>query len=143
MSATAAQIQRLRRMTDEPGTADYDDPTVAEYIERYPLMDERGQKPYTYDTSTSPPTEDANEDWLPTYDINAAAADVWQEKAAAITEDFDFSADGASYQRSQKYQHALEMAAYYRRKRSMATITQRPDVSGIDASYVVNAAEGD
>ena len=143
MSATAAQIQRLRRMTDEPGTADYDDPTVAEYIERYPLMDERGQKPYTYDTSTSPPTEDANEDWLPTYDINAAAADVWQEKAAAITEDFDFSADGASYQRSQKYQHALEMAAYYRRKRSMATITQRPDVSGIDASYVVNAAEED
>jgi len=143
MSATAAQIKRLRRMTDELDLVTYDDPAVAEYIERYPLMDERGQKPYTHDTSTSPPTQDDNDDWLPTYDINAAAADVWQEKAATLAADFDFSADGASYTRSQTYQHAIEMAAYYRRRRSMATITQRPDVSGIDASYVVNAAEED
>ena len=143
MSATAAQIQRLRRMVDESGTADYDNPTVAEYIERYPLMDERGQKPYTYDVSTSPPTQDDNDDWLPTYDLNAAAADVWQEKAATLAGDYDFSADGASYTRSQTHQHAIEMAAYYRRKRSMSTITQRPDISGADTSYVVNAAEED
>ena len=143
MSATAAQIQRLRRMVDEPTTEDYDDPTVAEYIERYPLMDERGQKPYTYNASTSPPTQDDNDDWLPTYDLNAAAADVWEEKAATLAADFDFSADGASYTRSQSYQHAIEMAAYYRRRRSMKTITQRPDMSGVDASYVVNAAEED
>ena len=141
MSATAAQIQRLRRMVNEPGTADYDNPTVTEYIERYPLMDERGQKPYTYDTSTSPPTKDDNEDWLPTYDLNAAAADVWEEKAAALAEDYDFSADGASFKRSQSHQHATKMAAYYRRRRSMKTITQRPDKGRIDATYVVNAAE--
>lgn len=142
MSATAAEVARLRRMvneTDEYG--DYTDSDLEDYIERYPRMDERGQKPYTYDTSTSPPTEEENDDWVPTYDLNAAAADIWEEKAAALAADFDFSADGASYTRSQKYQQAKDMAAHYRRRRSATTVTQRPDISASDEDYRVNVAE--
>ena len=41
-SATAAQIARLRRMVAEPTEDPYDDDTLAAYIERYPLLDERG-----------------------------------------------------------------------------------------------------
>ena len=42
------------------------------------------------DTSTSPPTLSENDDWIPTYDLHAAAADVWQEKGAAVAEDLAF-----------------------------------------------------
>jgi hypothetical protein len=35
------------------------------------------------------------------YDVQAAAADVWQQKAAHVADRFDFSADGASFKASQ------------------------------------------
>lgn len=36
-----------------------------------------------------------------TYDVYAAAADVWRQKAGHVADRFDFSADGASYKASQ------------------------------------------
>lgn len=124
MSATAAQIARLRRMVNEPDDTTYADGLLAEYIERYCLMDERGQEPFTaWDTSTTPPTRDANDSWIPTYDLASAAADIWDEKAAVVATDFNFAADGGRYDRAQVAEKFTERARYYRSRRALRTIT--------------------
>ncbi len=122
MSATAAELARLRRMVNEPETTTYDDILLAQYIEKYALMDERGQEPYTWDRSTEPPTKDANENWIPTYDLNSAAADIWDEKAAVVAADFNFSADGGRYDRGQVAEMFVKRARYYRSRRAIRTI---------------------
>jgi hypothetical protein len=49
-----------------------------------------------------------------TYDMNAAAADVWRKKASHYApSSFDFSTDNHRIDRSQVYDHALEMASYF------------------------------
>ena len=122
MSATATQIAELRRMTGEPTTDPYTDEILADYIERYPCLDELGQEPYTWDTSTEPPSQVENDFWIPTYDIDAAAADVWQEKASTVAACFDFSADGGRYSRSQVYAQYMQQARFYRSRRKPQTM---------------------
>jgi len=122
MSATAAQIARIRRLVDEPtGDNGYTDAVIAEYIETYPGPDERGEAPYTWDTSTQPPSKETNESWIPTYDLQAAAADIWEEKAATLAEDYDFTADGGNYSRAQAYANYMTKARYHRARRKMGT----------------------
>jgi len=122
MSATAAQIAQVRRMVNEPDDTTYDDDAISVFIERYPLLDERGEAPYTWDTSTSPPTQEDNEDWIATYDLHAAAADIWDEKAAVVAVDFDFSADGGNYSRSQVVQQFERQARAHRARRRPGAI---------------------
>lgn len=129
MAATAAMITQVREMTNEVNSATYSSTRLAEIIERYPVIDERGEAPYTWDVSSSPPTKDDNEEWLPTYDLNSAAADVWEQKAAAAAADYDYSADGANLHRSQVYQQCQRQASLYRSRRQPRTITQRPEPS--------------
>ena len=124
MTATAAMIAEVRRKIGEPTEVVYSDLIIQTQIEKYPLIDERGEVPFTYDTSTQPPTQDANEDWIVTYDLNAAAADFMDEKAAAFAADFDFTADGASYKRSQAYIQMKALARTYRSRRSPNVIEQ-------------------
>lgn len=104
MTASASDVARLRRLVNEPTTTTYDDDALAEYIERYPVTDSAGLDP-----------EDAG--WAATYDLNAAAADIWGEKAAALQGQYDFSADGGSYSRGQQYEQAVKMANYYAARR--------------------------
>jgi hypothetical protein len=118
MSATAAQVARVRRMVNEADDTTYDDDAIADYIESYPLIDERGEEPYTWDTSTSPPTQEDNDDWIATYDLHAAAADIWEEKAAVVAVDFDFRADGGQYSRSQVVEAYQALARYHRARRA-------------------------
>lgn len=137
MTVTADQIAQLRRMTAEPTTTTYSDAAITAYIERYPLMDALGHPPYV-NSSTTPVTLVANTEWTATYDLNAAAADVWEEKAAAVSSQFDFSADGASFSLSQQYQQADKMTRHYRARRSASTITliavPRPaDADGLES----------
>ena len=143
MSATAAQVTRLRRMTSELSAATYSDEDLQGYIEAHPLIDERGEEPGVYDTSTSPPTWETNAGWVPTYDLHAAAADIWTEKAATLAGDFDFNADGANYQRSQSHEHATQMAIFHTRRQAARTITQRPEPEKPSLGWVANAAEED
>lgn len=57
------------------------------------------------------------------YDLNAAAADVWRRKAAHVAPtSFDFSTDNHSVNRSQVYKHSLEMADYFEGK-SIESVT--------------------
>jgi hypothetical protein len=123
MTATADQIAELRRMTAEPTITPYSHDILEAIIERYPRLDANGEDPYTWDKTTTPPTQTANPKWSPTYDLNAAAADVWNEKASATAADFDFSADGGNYHRSQRFEQYMKQARYYRSRASAKTGT--------------------
>lgn len=58
------------------------------------------------------------------YDLQAAAADVWRRKAAHLAPtSFDFSTDNHSISRSQVYQHCLEMASFFEGKSGDAVQT--------------------
>ncbi len=98
MTATAAQIAQLRRMVAEPTDATYDDMALAGYIEAH----DRGEAGY---------------------DLHAAAADIWEEKAAALAGNMDFTADGATHHLSQQYQQAMAQAELHRRKAIATMVT--------------------
>jgi len=147
MAATAAQIAKLRRMINEPAFDPYTDDVLTTYIESYPVMDERGEVPYTWDTSTEPPTQDDNDNWVDTYDLHAAAADIWEEKASVVSADFDFSADGGKYTRSQVYEQYMANARMHKSRRCVRTGTlyKWPEESGTSATnetpWIVNNPE--
>lgn len=143
MSATTEQIAQLRRMVDEPTADTYTDEDLAGYVEKHPLLDERGEVPYTWDTSTSPPTQTANDDWIPTYDLHAAAAEIWEEKAAAPAGDYDFQADGGQYSRSQVFEQCMEQARYHRARRKPRTHTlfMHPKPSSVERGWIANLPE--
>ena len=125
MTATAEQVARLRRIVNESDATTYNDAALRIYIERYPLLDALGHEPYV-ESETSPGTLEANDDWTATYDLNAAAADIWAEKAAALASEFDFSAGGQNFTRSQGYQMMMQQSRYYRARRAMGTIRAWP-----------------
>ena len=127
-SVTAAQIAQVRRMVNEPLTTTYSDAIITTYIETYPLVDENGEAPRVPSTIT-PGSMMVNPDWTATYDLHAAAADIWEEKAAVVSVDYDFSADGSSLSRSQVYEQMMAQARHHRSRRSPKTITQIPDVA--------------
>jgi hypothetical protein len=109
MTATADQITRVRRMVNERDATNYSDETIQTFIEDHPLVDAEGFSP-------------DQDNWTATYDLNASAADIWEEKAALRADDFDFSVDGGNYTRSQAYEQAMKQARYYRSRRSHKTI---------------------
>ena len=122
MAATAAQIAQVRRMVVEPTADPYTDELVQGFIESYPLLDVLGTEPFQIDYTTTPPTQIEQVGWIPTYDLPAAAAAIWEEKAGTLSQDFDFQADGGSYTRSQAYEQAMKQARYYRARRAPGTI---------------------
>jgi hypothetical protein len=138
MTVTAAQISQLRRMVAEPTTTPYTDAVLTEYIERYPHMDEWGETPLDG-------WGEVNANWTATYDLNGAAADVWQEKAGAVAGKFDFSADGGNYSQSQQYEQFMKQCRYYRSRRIPSTVrlVKFPQETEDDESWIGNLPEGD
>lgn len=59
------------------------------------------------------PTED---DYVPTWDLNRAAAEGWRWKAARLAMAYDFQADGATYNRSQMLAMCEKMITQYQRR---------------------------
>lgn len=119
---TAAQIATVRRMVAEPLTTTYTDDLITAFIETYPHIDEQGEEPFTLSSAT-PPVHETNENWMPTYDLNAAAADIWQEKAANWITQHDFSADGGNYSVSQVYDMMMKQVRYYRARKRPTSVT--------------------
>ena len=136
-AVTAAQLLTLRRMVAEPLTTTYSDALLTTIIESYPTMDENGESSRIHaidsnDTVVYTADMDVldmvtNDDWIPTYDMNAAASQIWQEKAAVPAADYDFNADGGSHSRSQVYEQTMKMARFYGAKRKASTITLKPE----------------
>lgn len=112
----AADIVRFRRMIAESGTATYSDSALLTIIAGYPLPDAGGEWPYL--TSGS-----VNTAWTGTYDLAAAAAEVWENKGGAVSDNFDFTADGATYHKEQQYKHRMQQARYYRARRAPGSYT--------------------
>lgn len=143
MSVTAAMLEQLRRMVNEPDdTNGYDDDTLTAILDDYPLIDEQGEEPYTWDTATSPPTQDANEDWIATYDLHAAAARVWEEKATSWADKYDFSADGGQFVRHQAFDQHMQMARYHNARRAVRNLRAYawPKPTADVTSWVANEA---
>lgn len=136
---TATDVARLRRMVNEAGTATYSDALLIATIAYYPVPDETGRDPRLYSGS-------ADTDWTPTYDLAAAAADIWQEKAAALaTGAFDFTADGATFNRSQVSAAAKTEAVRWAGRRMALPRVLRAELGpGTDTRYwISNLAEPD
>jgi len=147
MTVTAAQLAQLRRMIAESTEATYDDELVTAYIEKHKLLDERGQEPYTLDETTTPPSLDDNDEWIATYDLNAAAADIWEEKLSALIgtgTQMDFAADGSNFRQSQVADQYRERARYYRSRASSKTMTLHKwpeETTTNDFPWIVNLPE--
>jgi len=140
---TVAQIAALRRMVAEPTTTTYSDALLINFIEAYPHLDEQGELPYTLSSAT-PPAQTPNDNWIPTYDLHAAAGDVWEEKASTIVHKFDFSADGGSYSASKQYEQYMAQARYHRSRRLPSTTTLHKSPREIDpALWIANLPEKD
>ena len=137
---TNVQIATMRRMVSEPTTTTYSDTLLIDAILRYPHMDEFGELP-TDDDGVE------NADWTATYDLNGAAADIWQEKAGAIASKFDFSADGGNFSMSLQYEQYMKQARYYRSRRmpSTAMAVKHPKelITLTDETWIGNLAEPD
>jgi hypothetical protein len=114
-------------MVDEPTSDTYDDDALTEYIERYAVKDALGTEPWEYDFSTTPPTRSEDSNWMPTYDLHAAAADIWAEKASVIAEDYDFVGDGGNLKRSQKYEQYMKQSRYHFARKRAKTHRQWPE----------------
>lgn len=100
MAASASDVSRLRRLIAEPTPDNYSDADLEDVIERYPIDDSDGNEP-------------SDSDWVATYDLFLSAAEVWTEKAATLVAAgaYDFTADDASFKRSQMYEQYTKMAA--------------------------------
>ena len=115
MTASNASILRLRRMTSEPDNETYSDALMASYLEAWPLIDSEGRS--------------SDEDqWTEAYDLHAAAADIWEEKAASYHDKYSFGADGSTYQANQMHENAMEQARYHRARQKASTklVVKRP-----------------
>lgn len=123
-------------MVGEVNSSTYSDTVLAEYIERAPLIDSLGRDPYVV-SATTPPVMIANVDWVATYDLNLAASEIFSEKASALAAQFDFSEDGQSFSRRQKYENAEKQARIFRAKRSAQAIKLYPYPLANPTAYTV------
>lgn len=94
-------VRRLRRMVNEKDDSTYNDDDIRAYLEAWPLVDSLGK------------TAD-DDGWSEAYDLHAAAAEIWDEKAAAASVKHDFNADGASFSSSQLYDHCMRQSKHHR-----------------------------
>jgi hypothetical protein len=101
----------------------YLDADMTTYIARYPLCDQEGQDPIYRDTSTTPVTLLSQDEWIPTWDIRRAAADICYEKEADASTCFDVNADGADMKRDQIVQHWKNLGDKYLSMASPRMIT--------------------
>ncbi len=105
----ASAVADLRRMVAEPGGTTYTDAVLRSIIARYPFQDAAGLGPV--DTG-----------WVPRYDLNAAAADVWAEKeataqatAGGVIKTISDNGTTISYA-ADSVATARQMADYYRKR---------------------------
>lgn len=57
-----------------------------------------------------------DEGWIPTWDLNAGAADGWEYKAGLVAGGYDFGEDGQHFNRSQMYAQFIAQADRFRRR---------------------------
>lgn len=93
-------------MTSEPFGGSFSNEALWDAIERYPLA--------YYDPDTGQWYEPGDTGWVARYDLYGAAADVLEEKAAAVAGEIDYTDQGASYKAGALSDKYLRMAQTYR-----------------------------
>lgn len=58
----------------------------------------------------------SDEDWEPTFDLDAAAAEGWRTKAGRVAPRFGVTLDGGTLHRQQIYVHCMSQATLYAKK---------------------------
>lgn len=99
----AEALARLENMTQSDVEPSLSAPEVADLLDQAKRADSEDRA-----------ISDA--EWVPTWDLNAAAAEGWRWKAGKVAGRFSVTLDGASLQRAQIYAHCLGMADRYARK---------------------------
>lgn len=129
------EVVRVRRLVSEPTQTPYNDDIIRETIALHPLVDRNDREPfYTCPTTISL-------EWVPTWDLYAAAADIWTEKAAAVACKVDFDADGVDVKRSDLHTHYLAQARFCASRRlatSIALVAQ--ERADKNKTYIVGNA---
>jgi len=102
---------RLGAPDVESGTAVFKVEDTAGTVSGYSVDYARGVVTFTADQS-------GKSFWWSgfSYDLNAAAADIWRMKASHVANLVDFSTDGHSVKRSQQAKQYLDMAGYYQNR---------------------------
>lgn len=78
--------------------------------------------------------QDAGGLWIPTWDLNKAAAEGWRWKAAKLSKKFDFASDNQEFSVRQRHANALLMVEQYRRKSGGTfQVDARQDFANISA----------
>ena len=91
MAVSGAELSKIRRMIADPAPGEFDDGELLDAIGLYPL-------------TTG-------------YDLNAAARDLWEQKAALYAgRETQFSADGASFTYGDLFDKAMKMRMFYASK---------------------------
>ena len=78
-------------------------PEVEDIVDQAARPDAEGHTPYA-------------DDWLPTFDLNAACAQAWELKAVRTATKFDANIDGQQLDRSQIHDQCIKMARFWRGK---------------------------
>jgi len=123
-------IADLRRKIGERENIEpWTDEVLTQVLQAFALPDAEGNAP-------------GSDNWVPTYDTNAAAASVWDEKAAMFASEIDATVDGTTVRRSQRFRHARQMAAYYRAQRGarVVAMTSFGDVANVTLDEVSDGA---
>lgn len=66
-------------------------------------------------------TENGVAKWTPTYDTFAAIGDGWEMKASMCVGNYAFSSDGQTFNRQQVYDHCMDMAKSWKRRKAGTT----------------------
>lgn len=102
-AAEARARARLRSMTAADTAPVLSEAQITELLALCRLADAAGEVPLS-------------DDWSPSYDLNRGAAEGWRWKAAKVATAYDFTADGANFQRSQMREACEKQAAVYARR---------------------------
>lgn len=95
--------ERLASRVDADGDPPLTTDELDDILEMFQRVDSEGRAP-------------GDDEWVPTYDLAAAAAEGWMRKAAMAAGRFDFQADGAQLSRSQVVEHCERMAERWRHR---------------------------
>lgn len=86
--------------------------------------------------------EYGTDNWVNTYDFDAAAAEGWRWKAAKVADNVNFSADGLTMSASQLFDHCMEQARFYASKGGIRSVSMGGSYD-YDSDVAVNTNAGD
>ena len=103
------KLKKLTAWTTEPVLTDVE---IDELLAASGLVDAEGNAP-------------SSEDWTPTYDVNAAAAEGWLIKAGRVASTTESEPDSVQVT-SRVFENCVRMARLYSSRRAASPATRRP-----------------